>query len=592
MKRIRRIPALAAAFLLVFSLSGCSELKTAWEQQQFDTFINNVFAGTMESDYATAHVYLRNPEEFGVDSENIPVNLGSRFTPEVMEQQRADLRELQAAFQEFNRNLLTAQQQDIYDTFENQIDLSVQLSDSKFDYYTQLFQSMTGLHFAIPTFFADLAIYSMQDVEDLIALVQDVKPYVDSALTYTREQAKRGLLMTDLDAVIDYCTGIVEQGENSAVLTAMQASIDALSATEQEKSDCKSRLAQAFRDSFLPAYQAICDTMEELKAMGVNNTGGLAGFENGKEYYALLMRQNIGSDKSVEQVRDMMTTAYGGHMNSLRQLITQNPDVIEPVLTGALPETGYTSYEEILADLEGAITADFPAVSNLNYEIQAVNEEIASDSGVAAYFNIPPLDGGSVQQLRVNPNTGEIGSISTYSTVAHEGFPGHMYQYAYMYENIQSNYVKAVANVPAYSEGYAVYAQYEALDYLDGIDPALLDVYRENELVTYCAIILCDIGIHYDGWSLQEFTDYLNGVGFVIDGEAAAVQYNQLWANPCAFEPYYVGYEEFAGLRQRAEEALGDNFDEKSFHQALLQSGTAPFTVVERNVQAYIDSAA
>lgn len=75
----------------------------------------------------------------------------------------------------------------------------------------------------------------MQDVEDLIALVQDVKPYVDSALTYTREQAKRGLLMTDLDAVIDYCTGIVEQGENSAVLTAMQASIDALSATEQEK---------------------------------------------------------------------------------------------------------------------------------------------------------------------------------------------------------------------------------------------------------------------------------------------------------------------------------------------------------------------
>lgn len=66
------------------------------------------------------------------------MNLGSRFTPEVMEQQRADLRELQAAFQEFNRNLLTAQQQDIYDTFENQIDLSVQLSDSKFDYYTQL----------------------------------------------------------------------------------------------------------------------------------------------------------------------------------------------------------------------------------------------------------------------------------------------------------------------------------------------------------------------------------------------------------------------------------------------------------------------
>ena len=85
-----------------------------------------------------------------------------------------------------------------------------------------------------------------------------------------------------------------------------------------------------------------------------------------------------------------------------------------------------------------------------------MNEELASNSGVTAYFNIPTLDGDSIKQLRVNPISNDVSSISTFSTVAHEGFPGHMYQYAYMYENVESNYIKALSNINAYTEGYDV----------------------------------------------------------------------------------------------------------------------------------------
>ena len=66
---------------------------------------------------------------------------------------------------------------------------------------------------------------------------------------------------------------------------------------------------------------------------------------------------------------------------------------------------------------------DFPEVKNLKYNIKDINEEIASDSGVAAYFNIPSIDGDSIKQLRVNPKSSDIKSLSTYSTVSHEGFP-------------------------------------------------------------------------------------------------------------------------------------------------------------------------
>ena len=82
----------------------------------------------------------------------------------------------------------------------------------------------------------------------------------------------------------------------------------------------------------------------------------------------------------------------------------------------------------------------------------------------------------------------------------------------------------------------------------------------------------------------------MNQWGFQLTGESARLQYEQLWANPCAFEPYYVGYEQIRALKEQAQDALGDQFREEAFNAAILRSGSAPFSVVERNVEAYIQN--
>ena len=166
-----------------------------------------------------------------------------------------------------------------------------------------------------------------------------------------------------------------------------------------------------------------------------------------------------------------------------------------------------------------------------------------------------------------------------------------MYQYAYMYENISSNYIKALASCLGYTEGYAVYAQYQALEYLSGVDKGFLELYRENELASYCLIILADIGIHYKGWTLQDFKEFLNEKGFDLPDDDIQRQYRQLQANPAAFAPYYVGYHEIHNMKKEAKEKLGEKFDEKAFHTALLESGTAPFQVVQRHIDAYVKNA-
>lgn len=598
MNQFKKICVWLLAGLLVFSAAGCqpqeaqpqtqSDEPTA-EQERFDAFIEKEFVDTMESDYTTAHVYLQDPEAFGVDPDQISVSLGTRMDEESQEEAMASFTATCEEFRTFDRDELSVEQQDIYDIFDYQVSLSEALSDAKFDYYAPLFESISGLHYQLPTLFADWQLRNEEDVQDLITLMSDVRPYVDSALEYTRTQEEQGLLMLDLDSVISYCEGIVESGEDSAVLQAMNDCIAALELDEEKTAQYQQQLADAFAESFLPAYADILDTMRDLQANGDNNEQGLAQFEHGKEYYALLLQQSVGSNKTPEEIKTMMEEAFNEHLQQLQLFAMAYPEETQQVLEQDLPKTGYTSYDEILQDLQSHIFDDFPQVEDLRYQIEDVNEEIASDSGVAAYFNVPSLDGDTVKQLRVNPNNAGVDSIDTYATVAHEGFPGHMYQYAYMYENVDSNFIKALANVGAYTEGFAVYAQYESLKYLDGISQEVLDVYREYELLTYCLVIAADIGIHYEGWSLDEFENYFTEMGLSI-GSGDAL-YAQLQANPAVFETYYVGYHEIMDLREKAEDALGENFDAKAFNEALLESGTAPFNVVERHIDAYIENA-
>lgn len=592
MRILKRISLLLLSLVMIISLSGCTaDTNNKDERASFDRFIERQFIETMESDYTTAHVFLEHPENYDVDISKLTVNLGVRLDEESMRNQEKKDADSWAEFKKFERSKLTKEQQDTYDIYEFQNNLAREMSDNKFDYYQQLFESISGIHYQIPTMLADWSLRNEQDVKDIISLVNDVLPYLQGAIDYTKEQAKRDLLMIDVDAVREYCDNVIKSGENSLILSDINKNIDTLNLEESVGNAYKEQLKTAFNSSFIPAYQAVKDLMDEVSLTG-NNEEGLVKFKNGKEYYELLLQNAVGSDKSVMEIKELMEDSLDKHISKLQENVIKNASVREFLTSGGeIPTTKYTSYDEILDDISAQLFEDFPSVSSLSYNIRDINEEIASSSGVAAYFNIPPLDGNGIKQLRVNPSTVEVSDLDTFSTVAHEGYPGHMYQYAYMYENIQSPYQKALANSSAYTEGYAVYAQFYAYKYLTDIDKNVLEALKENELASYDIMILCDIGIHYEGWSLDDFSDFISEKGINLEEDSLKTQYKQLQANPVAFEPYYVGYEEFMLLKETAQNKLGDKFNDKKFHEAILKSGNAPFTVVERNVAAYIKSA-
>lgn len=594
MNKIKQLTTIFLALILTISISGCSNqnsVDASKMQKEFDQFIEQEFIDTMESDYTSLHSFIENPEDFGIDLNNVEIGFGNGYSKEEFEEAKKLTEETAKKFSEFDRDLLTAKQQETYDIYQNSLELAQKSNSDKYDYLAPAFETATGAYCQIPTMLTDWVLRNEQDVKDLITLVDDTDRYIQSLLDYLKVQEEKGTLSINVNDVVEYCQGIVDAKNNSPILKALNEKIDALNIDEDQKNSYKQQLATTFNDSFIKAYQNIIDTVNELDPSKINDRG-LANIENGKEYYQLLLQNATATSKTVAQIQSEFEDAMDDCLKEMQSLIISNPSISSVIQNnfGSI-KTNYNSYEEMMQDLATKMQEDFPDIGTIDYQIAQIDPSLANNS-VAAYYNLPALDSKDANQIRVNSNNNEIDirAVDTFQTIAHEGLPGHMYQVNYSYLNLDNNYRKVLASNPSYQEGWAVYVQYYCNKYLSQqVNSDILELMKYNNIYSYYAMILCDIGIHYEGWDLNEFKDNLSDLGFAIsDNDSLELQYNQLKDNPTIFIPYYYGYLQFSNLKTTAKKELGNKFDDVKFHEALLKSGCAPFTIVEKNVENYI----
>lgn len=585
---VKKITLLMLSAIMAFSFTGCSKKDSGEEQKKFDEFMKQEFVESMEQSYPNTHIILENPKDYGVDTSKTKVQIDKELNETTMKENK-ELNEKSAkAFKEFDRDTLSDEQKETYDIYSYMLDYTTEMNDSKFDYMSMPLESMTGMHTQLPTLFSDWTLRNEQDVKDVITLMKSVRPYMDSILAYTKKQEEKGTLMLDIKSVKEYCEKVVKEDVNSSVLTGLNESIDNLKLGDDKTKQYKAELKKVFQEYFLPAYSDIIKTMKELDS-SKNNTLGLSHMKNGKEYYELLFKQATGTDKSIEDIKKELNSMSRSSLLAVQSVISKNKNLYDEYVNGKI-KTKYKDFESMLKDLDKDIKDDFPSVGTLNYRIRPIGEDLAS-GGVAAYFNIPALDGTTPKQIRVNmmEDALDVQSLETFSTVAHEGIPGHMYQIAYAYKNVKDPWRNSMASFLGYTEGYATYTELYALKYLDGVSADAVKLQQNMVVYQDCLIALADIGIHYEGWTKEDLSNFLeeNGLG-VSD---VSDFYNQLQANPTAFLSYYVGYVQIANLKKDAQEELKDKFNDRDFHEAILKSGAAPFHVVEENVKDYIESA-
>lgn len=574
-------------FVLTFSLVGCSKPNASQMQKEFDKFVAEDLKDSVEDNYSLYHIFFENPEDYGFEKENVDVEIGKVYSDEVYEELREEVNEFEDDFKKFDRDLLTDTQQDIYDQMSFDLSIDKEMCQEKFDYMYNYFEPMSGVQYSFESFFADFKMRNEQDVQDYIQLMKSFKPYIDEVLTYTKKQAEMGLMSIDFDSVLERVNTVISLGDKSSIVKLACQHVQDLKLNNKKTEEYKKQIKDVFVDSYLYSMKSIQKTLNELKSKK-NNTEGLAKLKNGKEYYEVLYKQTLGSHRSIDDMKKLLSSYAQASLKEIMNQQIKNPNIYEDVNNS---KTHYTNYKDIVEDLNKMIKNDFPSFGDIDYHIEPLSKDLANP-GIAAYFNIPALDSTKPREMFVNTNkyssredAGNTNTISTFLTVAHEGIPGHMYQYDHYYNSQKSDWIKLQKN-DGFVEGYATYVETQAINYLNkDVKQDVID-YQKNETVFLnCVIALFDIAIHYDGLSHEEALQFLTDHGLNTSEDL----YKQIQSNPTAFIPYYAGYIEIMELRQKAENELGNRFKAIDFHNALLKTGSVCFDIIEKDIDDYIE---
>ena len=484
-----------------------------------------------------------------------------------------------------DRSCLTEDQKLTYDVLDEYFEVSAGIFDNVYLY--EPFSPMRGLQANIATNFTDYRFDDKGDVERYIELLGQIPDYFAEYLDFEQEKSEKGYFMSDAvcDKVISQCKDFVADKENHFMVTTFNDNIDALDfLTDEEKAEYKEANKQAVVNSLLPAFGNVAEVLSGLKGTGTND-GGICNYDGGKEYYEYLLKNFAGTAKSPEEVIDMLDTELQKLMVSLYQYYLGNQAAYEYFAANydsIFAETDQMTASEMVDKMMETASEHYPDAGTINYKAEALDKNLETImDDVLAYYMAPAIDDPDNNLIRVNG----LHTDGMWTTLAHEGYPGHMLQNAY-YMSTDPEPVRTLMNFLGYKEGWAMYACYDSLYYYEYEEPEYGDtiaaLYQLNDEMSYLMMGRVDLGINYEGWTLQDTADYLTKNG--MDGSAAQELYTTMVGDPAVYQSYSTGYYEMKELRDYAEEKMGDDFDLKTFNTIILETGPCQFDILKEQV--------
>lgn len=554
------------------------------EQQEFEQYLDDYFKDVVTDDTLTYNYTIKDGADYGLEEPE--VTLGDPgMTAEEIGQDKEEFEGWVKKLDAIDRSCLTEDQKLTYDVLDEYFEVSAGIFDNVYLY--EPFSPMRGLQANIATNFTDYRFDDKGDVERYIELLGQIPDYFAEYLDFEQEKSEKGYFMSDAvcDKVISQCKDFVADKENHFMVTTFNDNIDALDfLTDEEKAEYKEANKQAVVNSLLPEFENVAAVLSGLKGTGTND-GGICNYDGGKEYYEYLLKNFAGTAKSPEEVIDMLDTELQKLMVSLYQYYLGNQAAYEYFAANydsIFAETDQMTASEMVDKMMETASEHYPDAGTINYKAEALDKNLETImDDVLAYYMAPAIDDPDNNLIRVNG----LHTDGMWTTLAHEGYPGHMLQNAY-YMSTDPEPVRTLMNFLGYKEGWAMYACYDSLYYYEYEEPEYGDtiaaLYQLNDEMSYLMMGRVDLGINYEGWTLQDTADYLTKNG--MDGSAAQELYTTMVGDPAVYQSYSTGYYEMKELRDYAEEKMGDDFDLKTFNTIILETGPCQFDILKEQV--------
>ena len=560
--------------ILISFLSGnafWSSLHAESSDRQFRTFTRSLFQTEVSANTISLHYTLRSPSDYGIA--DIPATYGSLSSDPVAA--KASVRNVLSSLQEFDPDTLSSENALTFKI----LDTYLKNASTGTDYllYQEPLGPVSGIHTQLPVLLSEYSFYDTQDVETYLALLKETPSYFDSVIRFEQKKAASGLFMPDYqaDSVLDTCQSFIDMGKENYLVSTFNERIASLDLLHRNKKDSfQKENMKLVTEEIYPAYQNLITAIKSLKGKGMNEQG-LSHFPYGKKYYEYLVRQTTGCNESISRLRLMTRAQILEDLSAMQKILFP----ADAALTKA-SVLEQTSPDSMLDDLRSKITDTFPKIPDVDFQVKYVPESM-QDYLSPAFYMIPAIDNLTENVIYIN-NGQTASGLNLYTTLAHEGYPGLLYQSVY-FSASEPDPIRSILDFGGYVEGWATYAEMMSY-YLAPLPKTEASLLQKNNSVILGLYALADMGIHYDGWSVTDTVRFFSDYG-INDPNAVQSVYKLIIGSPANYLKYYIGYLKFYELKKEMADALGNQFSQKEFHRAVLDVGPAPFKIVYDEVE-------
>ncbi|MDO4567485.1 MAG: DUF885 family protein [Clostridia bacterium] len=450
------------------------------------------------------------------------------------------------------------------------------VSQGDYYYFDEPLVPYTGVHSNLPMTMTYLPLEDSEDIDIYLALLEDFGNYFDAIIEFEREKSQRGLFMTDsaADMVIESCRDFLDSGANCFLIGTFDSAIDELDfLSDDEAALYKQRNLDAVFDIVFPAYERLEACIASLKGSSTTDEG-LHAYEGGADYFANELRIVSCGNLSVSEAYALLDDCYTKLMSDMQRAMSANPSSVDEYAT-----TNFTlgSVDDNIRYLRELIEGTYPELPAHEVDYVLIPDELADFVSPAAYL-IPPIDDAYHNTIILNPSS-IAESNSLLLTLAHEGYPGHLYQYVYQRNLDHVGLFAGVAPLTAYSEGWSQAAE-EFVYTNSSFDRWVGSVAFTNSMITSVILpAIASIGVNAYGWDETAVFNTLAQLGMPY-GDYANYVFELAVDHPMYILEYALGYAQYRELYDACRSAAGSGFDRIAFCEEYLSYGPAYFDML------------
>lgn len=539
----------------------------------FSEFCTTLFREEMKSNTMNLHFTLKDPKAAGIDSYEITLGSLSGDSPH---NQARQLKKLSEELKKYSHRSLKGKDRLTCRLLSDYI--SRQQNLAAYPYYDEPLTPSGGVTSQLPVLLAEYTFRNTRDIKDYLGLLSQMDTYFLGILDYEQKKADAGLFMSDEAClkVIEGCEVFTEHPDDNFLIDTFSNRLNAMDGlTDTQKNAYLKQHSKVLSDHVIPAYSQMIKGLTMLLGRGHNNWG-LCNFPKGKSYYEAVVSADTGCDDSVEDLFSQIAKARREDLTFCQNLLEKNPKLASQ---SPKPDAALKEENAMLSRLQKEILTDFPAPPQTDVEICHVDPAL-SEYLAPAFYITAPIDDISHNRIYINDAKNDT-DIYYFTTLAHEGYPGHLYQ-TICTSSYGAPEVLSLLNYPGYTEGWATYTEMQSF-YYAGLDPDLASLLQHNQAATLSLYATADIGIHYFGWEKEKNAAFWSEYG--VDDTATVKRITDLiLEEPGNYLKYYVGYLKFRQMREQL--ALENkSFSVSAFHEAILRTGPSPFSVLEETVR-------